>query len=72
VKHLLTLLLLAGILLSSTIEAKSRYVHSYHRRHGHHVNAHHRSSANHSRHDNYSSKGRTNPYTGKAGSRRVN
>ncbi|MGP8216230.1 MAG: hypothetical protein ACLQQ4_11735 [Bacteroidia bacterium] len=42
-------------------------VHSYNKKNGTHVDSYNRTKPNKTKTDNYSSKGNTNPYTGKKG-----
>jgi hypothetical protein len=69
-----TIKLLAALLLLSTClhaqsKSHSEKVHSYDKKNGTHVESYHRSKANSTEKDNYSTKGNTNPYTGKKGSK---
>src|SRR5258708_1667075 len=52
---------------SGHVNSHSTYVHGYTKKNGTHVNSYHRTKANRTKLDNYSTKGNTNPYTGKAG-----
>jgi len=47
------------------------HVSSYTTKKGKHVKAHERSAPNGTQKDNYSSKGKVNPYTGKRGTKKV-
>ena len=61
---------MAAALLSPFVSnAKDTYVKGYTKKDGTYVPAHHRSSPNSSKSDNWSTKGNTNPYTGKAGAK---
>lgn len=62
--------LLALLLLGPIAEASKR-VRSYTTRRGTRVESHRRSSADGRRSNNWSSKGSSNPYTGKRGSKRA-
>ena len=55
--------------VSFIVVAKGTHVKGYTKKDGTYVAPHHRSSPNHTKTDNYSSKGSTNPYTGKEGTR---
>jgi hypothetical protein len=61
---LLAIVLFFG--LSSVAEARTR-VHGYTRKNGTYVAPHYRSNRDHSKLNNWSSKGNSNPYTGKKG-----
>lgn len=66
------LILITCILAFATTDALAQRVHvrgSYHRRTGTYVAPHYRTSPDHSRTNNWSSRGNSNPYTGKSGSR---
>jgi hypothetical protein len=45
------------------------HVHGYTKKNGTYVRQHHRTSPDHTRSNNYSSKGKVNPYTGKRGTK---
>ncbi len=60
-----TYLLLA--LFSIAAQARDSYVRGYTRKDGTEVQGHYRSKANSTDADNYSTRGNTNPYTGKSG-----
>jgi hypothetical protein len=62
--------LLLGIFLLSTtgIALADSHVNGYTRKDGTYVEPHYRSDANSNKFDNYSTKGNTNPYTGREGS----
>lgn len=63
-------ILLASILLLGLIScANAEYVSGYTKSNGTYVSGYNRSSANSTKRDNYSTKGNTNPYTGKAGTK---
>lgn len=64
---LLISLLLLGV--ATSVEAKTVRVRPYTKRNGQLVPPHHRSSPNRSKADNWSSRGNSNPYTGKRGSK---
>lgn len=51
------------------INTNSTYVNGYTKSNGTYVQGHYRSSKNSTNHDNYSTSGNYNPYTGSAGSR---
>jgi hypothetical protein len=50
-----------------TVSARDVYVRGYTRSNGTYVAPHHRSSPDSNPYNNYSTRGNTNPYTGKAG-----
>ena len=64
----ITLFLMATFL--SSIASAESYVEKHNRKSGAHVQGYKRSDANQYRFDNYSSRGNTNPRTGKIGSHR--
>jgi len=66
----LTLALFAGFTVTSpSVEAKTTYVKSYYKPStGKYVGGHYKTSADRTKLNNYSSKGNTNPFTGKKGS----
>jgi hypothetical protein len=64
-KKLITLALLA-ISFTASINADT-YVKGYTRSNGTYVAPHYRSDSNSTRSDNWSTRGNTNPYTGKKG-----
>ena len=51
------------------VNTNSNYVNGYTQTNGTYVQGHYRSSQNSTNHDNYSTSGNYNPYTGSAGSR---
>lgn len=51
------------------VNTNSTYVNGYTKSNGSYVQGHYRSSKNSTNHDNYSTSGNYNPYTGSAGSR---
>lgn len=51
------------------VNTNSTYVNGYTKSNGTYVQGHYRSSRNSTNHDNYSTSGKYNPYTGSAGSR---
>ena len=51
------------------VNTNSTYVNGYTKSNGTYVQGHYRSSRNSTNHDNYSTSGNYNPYTGSAGSR---
>lgn len=61
-------LLVAMLALSSAAMA-DQYVQPYVKSDGTYVEGHYRSDPNATRNDNYSTKGNTNPYTGKQGTK---
>lgn len=67
---LITTLLLSVLLSLSFIAQADSYVRGYYKKDGTYVAPHYRSSPNQYKYDNYSSKGNTNPYTGKRGYKR--
>jgi len=54
---------------SFTAVASDTYVNGYYKSNGTYVQGHHRTSPNKTKSDNYSTKGNTNPYTGKKGTK---
>ncbi len=63
---------LVGLSLFSFAEARTSSVRGYYKPStGTYVAPHYRSSPNSSRYDNYSTKGNSNPYTGKKGSKNI-
>ena len=62
------LLLLVACIIGglATVDAQV-YVKGYYRKDGTYVQGHYRSEPNHTNHDNYSTQGNVNPYTGKKG-----
>jgi hypothetical protein len=68
------IILILFLIVTSVTYAQSKktvYVKSYTKKNGTHVTAHKRSSPNKTKSDNWSSKGNTNPYTGKRGTKKV-
>lgn len=65
---MLKLLFFATTFIAATAQADT-YVRGYHRKNGTYVQPHSRSDSNHSKLDNWSTKGNTNPYTGKRGTK---
>jgi len=63
---LLTLALVFSPAFESTANASTR-VGGYYRSSGKYVAPHYRSDSNHVKYDNWSTKGNSNPYTGKKG-----
>lgn len=63
------LLLVAMFLLPSFAFAKDTYVNAYVKKDGTTVQSHYRSGADSTADNNYSTKGNTNPYTGKEGTK---
>lgn len=55
---------------TGTVNPSSEYVNGYYRRDGTYVNGYNRTKRNSTKSDNYSTKGNTNPYTGKRGTRK--
>lgn len=51
------------------VNTNSTYVQGYTKSDGTYVQGHYRSSQNSTNHDNYSTSGNSNPYTGRSGSR---
>jgi hypothetical protein len=64
--------LFALALFSSSAFASDTYVKGYQKSDGTYVEPHFRSAPNNSASDNWSTKGNTNPYTGKAGTKSTN
>jgi hypothetical protein len=63
------LILLVACILGSLITVDAQvYVRGYYRKDGTYVQGHYRSEPNHTNHDNYSTSGNINPYTGSVGS----
>lgn len=54
---------------SYVVNTNSTYVHGYTKANGTQVQGHYRSTQNSTNHDNWSTSGNYNPYTGKAGNR---
>ncbi len=65
------LLILSALLFSFASTAKDVYVKGYTKKDGTYVQPHHRSAPNSNKADNWSTKGNTNPYTGKEGTQNV-
>jgi hypothetical protein len=55
------------LLLFSTIAIAYTHVHGYSKKNGAYVMPHYRTNPNHTKHDNWSTKGNVNPFTGKKG-----
>lgn len=55
-------------MFASTVAMATENVSGYHRKSGKYVQPHKRSNPDKQRYNNYSSKGNSNPYTGKKGS----
>ncbi len=66
---LLIALVFSGLSLASSAEASKR-VNGYTTKKGTYVQPYYRSNSNKVKYDNYSSKGNSNPYTGKKGSKK--
>ena len=68
-KTLFTLLLSAIAFISSVAQVNPNHttVKGYRKKNGAYVAPSHRTIPNHTKRDNYSTKGNTNPYTGKKG-----
>ena len=66
-------LLVASLLLTITASFASAdtYVQGYYKSDGTYVAPHYRSDPNYTKRDNWSTEGNYNPYTGKAGTKRV-
>lgn len=63
------LILLVACIFGSLITVDAQvYVRGYYRKDGTYVQGHYRSEPNHTNHDNYSTQGNVNPYTGERGS----
>ena len=54
---------------TSSIARGSHTVHSYNKKDGTHVESHRATNRDNTKHNNYSSKGNTNPNTGKEGTK---
>lgn len=65
----LAIILLASI-TTVAFAGGHRYTRGYSRSDGTYVKGHYSSQPNHTKRDNWSTKGNTNPYTGKAGYKR--
>lgn len=69
------LFLLASIAFSTVCYAQTNpnheHVSGYTKKNGDYVAPHERSAPNRTQKDNYSTKGNTNPYTGKSGTKRA-
>lgn len=65
-------LILVGFLISSVAMAKSgsHSVKGHFTKKGTYVKSHRQTNSNHTKRDNYSTKGNTNPYTGKKGTKK--
>ncbi len=67
-KKILSALLVISILIfAGSAFAKDTYVKGYNRNNGTYVQPHYRTSPDNSLHNNYSTKGNVNPYTGRKG-----
>jgi len=66
-----TVLFLVVFGLVSPALAKDTYVKGYVKKDGTYVEPHYRTNSNNTVNDNYSTKGNTNPYTGKSGTKDV-
>lgn len=62
-------LMIMWVTLASSAFAFNSYQNGYYRQDGTYVEGHYRSRSNHTNHDNYSTQGNYNPYTGQQGSR---
>ncbi|GAB4393887.1 MAG: hypothetical protein Tsb005_14050 [Gammaproteobacteria bacterium] len=67
-KKCITLFCLFSLLLPAWA-TRQTHVNGYIRKNGTYVQPHYRTTPNHSRLDNWSTRGNTNPHTGKAGTR---
>lgn len=65
-KMIIAITMLALMFIAGPVSA-DQYVNGYTRSDGTYVQGYHRSSPNHTQHDNYSTKGNVNPYTGEKG-----
>jgi hypothetical protein len=63
-----SIFVLAALLLAGQATAQSVYHQGYTRQNGTYVQPHYQSAPNASRLDNWSTRGNSNPYTGRAGS----
>ena len=63
------ILMLTGLLLCFSISFADTYVNGYYKRDGTYVNSYTRSSPDSTNWNNYSTQGKSNPYTGSNGSR---
>lgn len=70
-KSLFAFFVLLSVSLVVPSFARSTHVRGYSRKNGTHVQSHRRSGANRTKRDNYSTKGNTNPYTGKKGTKKA-
>ena len=64
-KTFLTAIITTSLIFSTSVQAE--YVSGYTRKDGTYVQPHQRTNSNNTMMDNYSTKGNSNPYTGKAG-----
>jgi hypothetical protein len=69
-KIVTTIVALALALIMSTDAFSATRVKGHSRKSGTHVQAHHRTAPNKTKRDNYSTKGNTNPHTGKRGTKK--
>jgi hypothetical protein len=63
-----TILIAVGLLAASPAAFADNYVNGYYRKNGTYVEPHYKSDPNTSKFDNFSTRGNTNPYTGRSGS----
>ena len=63
----LLLLITASLFIEAQVNPNNHYVNPYHRKDGTYVPGHFRTNPNNTNRDNYSTRGNTNPYTGKPG-----
>lgn len=63
------LLIITFSLISSVGFARDTYVRGYTKSNGTYVQGHYKTKSNNSLYDNYSTRGNTNPYTGKKGTK---
>ena len=63
--------IIIGLTIGASLADAARQVtvHGYHRKNGTFVQPYHRTAPNRTKFDNWSSKGNTNPYTGKRGNK---
>jgi len=69
IKKIIMLTVMALAFGVSELDAQSTYVNGYYKSNGTYVQPHYRSTPNSTTLDNYSTKGNTNPYTGKKGTK---
>lgn len=68
-KSIAKFILLTLVLLCSGVSYADTHVNGYYKKNGTYVEPHYRTAPNNTNLDNYSTKGNTNPYTGKEGTK---